>query len=73
MILPEQLALQIIVRQLSECGSMVQERRDVNIMAGLGVFVREVTFSDAEVGYVVLVAERAAKTITTSLPYSMSG
>lgn len=38
--LPEQLARQNIDNQLTQCGWLVQDRRDMNITAGLGVAVR---------------------------------
>ena len=38
---PEERARQNIDRQLTECGWLVQDAADMNIMAGLGVAVRE--------------------------------
>lgn len=58
--LPEQLARQNIDNQLTQCGWLVQDRRDMNITAGLGVAVREVSLSTGETDYLLYVDSKAA-------------
>ena len=58
--LPEQLARQNIDNQLTQCGWLVQDRRDMNITAGPGVAVREVGLSTGETDYLLFVDGKAA-------------
>lgn len=57
---PEQLARENIDNQLSECGWAVQNRRDMNITAGLGVAVREVGLTTGDADYLRFVDVKTA-------------
>jgi type I restriction enzyme, R subunit len=48
---PEEKARQEIDRQLKACGWIVQDYREMNISAGLGVAVREFPLSTCETDY----------------------
>jgi type I restriction enzyme R subunit len=50
---PEDLARQSIDRQLEACGWLVQDRKAMNIYAGLGVAVREFPLDDGEADYLL--------------------
>lgn len=58
--LPEQLTRQNIDDQPTQCGWLVQNRHDMNIMSGLGVAVREVSSSTGETDYLLYVDCKAA-------------
>lgn len=50
---PEQLARKEIDQQLTQCGWLVQDYRDMNISAGLGVAVREFPLTTGEADYML--------------------
>jgi type I restriction enzyme R subunit len=50
---PEELARQAIDQQLEACGWIVQDRKEMNIYAGLGVAVREFALKDGEADYLL--------------------
>src|SRR5262245_47126733 len=50
---PELHARQTIDRQLADCGWIVQDRKDMNIYAGLGVAVREFPLPAGEADYLL--------------------
>jgi len=52
---PEEQARQNIDRQLEACGWAVQDRKDMNIYAALGVAVREFPLDDGEADYLLYV------------------
>jgi hypothetical protein len=51
--MPEEKARQEIDRQLEQCGWIVQNYRQMNISAGLGVAVREFPLSTGEADYML--------------------
>ncbi|MEZ6063684.1 MAG: hypothetical protein R3C19_25325 [Planctomycetaceae bacterium] len=61
--LPEQLARQNIDNQLLQCGWLVQNRDDMNIMAGVGVAVREFPLKTGFADYLLYVDGKAAGVI----------
>ncbi len=56
---PEEKARQEIDRQLTHCGWLVQDHRDMNISAGPGVAVREFPLATGEADYLLYVDARA--------------
>jgi type I restriction enzyme R subunit len=50
---PEELARQAIDQQLDACGWIVQDLKEMNIYAGLGVAVREFALKDGEADYLL--------------------
>lgn len=50
---PEEQARQNIDRQLDACGWIVQDRKQMNIYAGLGMAVREFPLDDGEADYLL--------------------
>jgi type I restriction enzyme R subunit len=56
---PEEKARREIDRQLVACGWNVQNYRDMNITAGLGVAVREFPLSTGEADYLLYAAAKA--------------
>ncbi|MEZ6130791.1 MAG: DEAD/DEAH box helicase family protein [Planctomycetaceae bacterium] len=61
--LPEQIARQNIDNQLQQCGWLVQNRDDMNIMAGVGVAVREFPLKTGFADYLLYVDGKAAGVI----------
>ena len=57
---PEQLARRDIDKQLSECRWVVQNCRNMNITAGLGVAVRKVGLTTGDADYLLFVDGKAA-------------
>ncbi len=57
--LPEQAARQEIDRQLTECGWLIQDFRQIHISAGLGVAVREFPLATVEADYLLYVNGKA--------------
>lgn len=60
---PEQLARKDIDKQLSECAWVVQNRRNMNITAGLGLAVREVGLTIGDADYLLIVDGKAAEVL----------
>ena len=61
--LPEQIARQNIDNQLQQCGWLVQDRDDMNIMAGVGVAVREFPLRTGFADYLLYLDGKAAGVI----------
>lgn len=59
---PEQLARQEIDALLSPCGWVIQDKKSVNLSAGRGVAVRELTFKTGEPDYTLFVDGKAIGT-----------
>jgi type I restriction enzyme R subunit len=57
---PEQKARKEIDRQLDQCGWLVQDRRQMNITAGLGVAIREFPLTTGSADYMLYVGGKAA-------------
>jgi len=53
--LPEEKARQEIDRKLIECGYIVQDMKDINPKASLGVIVREYPTDTGEVDYLIFI------------------
>ena len=60
---PEQLARQEIDALLGPCGWVIQDKKSVNLSAGRGVAVRELTFKTGEPDYTLFVDGKAIGTI----------
>ena len=58
-ITPEEKARREIDRQLEACGWTVQDYRQMNISAGLGIAVREFPLSTGEADYLLYADEKA--------------
>jgi type I restriction enzyme R subunit len=56
---PEAEARLSIDRQLEQCGWQVQDRRDMNITAALGVAIREFALTTGEADYMLYADARA--------------
>jgi hypothetical protein len=56
---PEAEARQLIDRQLEQCGWAVQDRREMNISAALGVAIREFSLTTGEADYMLYADGRA--------------
>ena len=56
---PEELARQDIDRQLAQCGWQVQSRNEMNILAALGVAVREFAMQTGEADYLLYAGGKA--------------
>ncbi len=65
---PEQIARDNIDRQLSDCGWIIQNKKQINLTAGLGVAVREYQTDIGPADYVLFVAGRI-RALPTSIIY----
>ena len=66
---PEQQARQDIDRQLERAGWIVQDYRQMNISAGLGVAIREFPLADGAADYMLYADAKAIGVVDT--PRSM--
>ena len=60
---PETIARQDIDRQLAQCGWILQDMSNMNIMAGLGVAVREFQLTTGEADYGLYIDGKVAGVI----------
>ena len=58
MVEPEQQARQNIDYQLSQCGWIIQNFRQINLSAGLGIAVREYPTDSGEADYLLFVESK---------------
>ena len=65
---PEELARRNIDRQLAPCGWIVQDYRELNLSAGLGIAVREFPLATGEADYLLYADAKAIGIVEACKP-----